>query len=272
MALEEAKQIYPKEELNLWEENQNILKDLENELQNIAIKEEEKAYTEKINFDGFYPYYTQQSLKILFIGKEALNINGQDYIQTMYEGILANDTRGQGKYTVNQDKFHARMLYLTYGLNNENCSYNSMPYASWIGQNNFSKKKGISYALINYSKFDNPSETSFVSDIKRMKKYRKMISKCTKNYYQKQISLLDPDLIIKMNLSDTFGSNLFETSPIKWEQSTNENIAIGNIEIDNKKYLLIETWHFSAGKSFNNCYYEPIKKIVENKTIKHIYK
>ncbi|MGD1815749.1 MAG: hypothetical protein ACPKNR_01835 [Pleomorphochaeta sp.] len=33
MTLEGAKQIYPKEELNLWEENQNILQDMENELQ-----------------------------------------------------------------------------------------------------------------------------------------------------------------------------------------------------------------------------------------------
>lgn len=34
--------------------------------------------------DGFYPEYTRQPIKVLFIGREGLEIGGQDYINLVF--------------------------------------------------------------------------------------------------------------------------------------------------------------------------------------------
>ena len=39
----------------------------------------EKSISEIFVSDGFYPYYTNQKVKVLFIGREALEIAGTNY-------------------------------------------------------------------------------------------------------------------------------------------------------------------------------------------------
>ena len=131
-----------------------------------------------------------------------------------------------------------------------------MPWASDIGKNLFANDNGISYAFMNYSKFDNPSEDSYKADKKRIARYSQMIQESNINWYEKQISLLNPDLIIEMNIGRDY-ANTLGTGKINWFEE-NQNVSIGLLPINDKKYLIIETWHFSYPKNFEKCFYTPI--------------
>lgn len=272
---------YPNDEIELWQENQRLIEALKQSLISLASSELEKDYTEAINADGFYPYYTHQKVKILFIGKESLGLDGMDYIEALFTGILSNDPRRNRRWnednpdkppytkvlTNNSDPFHSKMLYLAYGLNNDFCPYEDMPWASGIGQQLFGKKEGvvwdhtepgISYAFMNFSKFDNPSETSYVADATRIQTYSQMVKRSEINWFAKQISLLNPDLIIEMNIGRE-NADILGTAPIEWIEKENENLWVGYLPIEEQKYLILETWHFSRpGKSFNKHFYPSI--------------
>ncbi|MPM14078.1 hypothetical protein SDC9_60438 [bioreactor metagenome] len=272
--------IYPSDEFELWQENQKLIDALKKSLISLASNEFENEYSQAINADGFYPYYTHQKVKILYIAKESLGLDGKDYIQAVFEGIQANDPRGHRKWnkcypenpytkviTNNSDPFLSKMLYLTYGLNNDCCSYEVMPWGSAIGQQLFGKQEGIiddrtmpgiSYAFMNFSKFDNPSEVSYAADMSRIQTYLQMVKRSKENWFAKQISLLNPDLIIEMNIGRENADNL-GTGPIDWIERNNENLWVGYLPIENHKYLILETWHFSKpGKSFNTHFYPAI--------------
>ena len=86
---------YPNDEIALWQENQKLVDALKQSLISLASTEFEKECAQVINADGFYPYYTHQRVKILFIAKESLGLYGKDYIQALFQGILSNDPRGK---------------------------------------------------------------------------------------------------------------------------------------------------------------------------------
>ena len=73
-------------------------------------------------------------------------------------------------------------------------------------------------------------------------------------YSARQIEIINPDLIISMNLEnkiDGFGSNeLVDCS---------SNVAYRKLTISQKSYNLLDTYHFSAfNKNDNSDFYEPI--------------
>jgi hypothetical protein len=270
---------YPKDEIELRNKNGEIINEMKNSFTKLVTSDYEQALVEVINPDGFYPYYTHQKIKILFIGKEALGLYGNDYIEAIFKGIQSNDPRGHREWnkthttnrysqvmTNNSDPFHKKMLYIAYGLNNNNCSYSDMPWASDIGENLFGRSEGIdslqgetgiSYAFINYSKFDNPSEESYSADVNRMQTYTNMVKQSGVNWFAKQISLLNPDLIIDMNINREYINNL-GAKPVDWIPF-DDDLAICHLPIEDKEYLLFETWHFSRpGMGFEEKFYSPI--------------
>lgn len=274
---EEFLDLYPNDEKILWKENQTLMSELKANLSAQASNEYEKELVEVFNPDGFYPYYTHQKVKILFIAKESLGLYGKDYIKAVLPGIWANDPRGRREWnedhpdnrwakviTNNNDLFLSKMLYTTYGLNNGCCSYDTMPWASEIGQYLFGRPKGIgsmeeeqpiSYAFMNFSKFDNPADDSYSADKKRIWTYWDMAKRSGVNWFAKQISLLNPDLIIEMNLDQQYSDSL-GTKPIEWLETEKVNLWVGYLPIEEKKFLYFKTWHFSLpGKSFPKHYY-----------------
>lgn len=263
---------YPENEKELWQKNNTIMNELNSSLVAVASNDMEKEFVQTINPDGFFPYYTHQKVKILFIAKEALGLYGGDYIEKLFDGILKNDPRGRRWWneknpdlprvrnmTNNGDPFLRKMLYIAYGLNNKCCPYDSMPWASEIGQNLLGKPEGISYAFMNYSKFDNPSETNYSADKYRMQSYKDMVHRTGVNWFAKQITLLNPDIIIEMNIGRD-NANALGSKPIEWiQEEYKEDLAVGYLPIEDHKYLLFETWHFSwPGRAFEEHYYLPI--------------
>ncbi len=103
---------YPDSELSLKEDIENLNGTWFDFLKKQFV--DESCNTEKLFVsDGFYPYYTFQKKKILFIGREALEIGGCNYMEFLYE---AYQEKQIGSLSLNRHKFHSTMLYLTYAI------------------------------------------------------------------------------------------------------------------------------------------------------------
>lgn len=270
-------EMFPMEEHSLFIMNQQVQESLLSEIKQTS-NLEDKEWIDCFVSDGFYPYYTKQKIKILFIGKESLGIGGSDYIDILIDGILHNDPRGRAAWnrehpddpykkiiTNNNDPFLSKILYITYGLNHDCPEWEDIPWASEIGTSRFANDGGISFAIMNFSKLDNPSEISYSADIVRMNKYCEFLFRTGKNWHEKQIGILNPDLVISMNLKHwfpyAFKCNYEDIWDVNLEVSFSNVVRLGHLPIEGKRIPIIDTFHFSApGKRFMDFYYHPIIK------------
>ena len=136
---------------------------------------------------GFYPYYTKQKYRILFIGRESRGLSGCDYIKALYE----NDyVKGSG---VTNGHFHQRIFYLAYGILNDFPEYVDIPHSSEIASTDFVKGK-LSFAFMNISSISN--ETG--SWTTQWGTYAKSEEEGL-DYRREMIQILSPDIIISAN-------------------------------------------------------------------------
>ncbi len=264
---EETVNQYPETERKLLSDNLQLQEQLVQELEKVASSEKEKALVNKqFVSDGFFPYYTKQKIKILFLGKESLGLGGLDYVDTMMNAVKTNNPRARGsKWTNNKDPFWSKILYTAYGLNNGFCDCKDMPRASEIGLHRFAVDGGISFAVMNFSKFDNYNPRKpYSADYKTMWKYREMVERTGRNWYEEQIDLLNPDVIISMNIAN-FVLKAFKIDSWNSLFDNDSNspgipyVNIGYLPVKGRKIPLINTKHFSyPGKSFKKYYYVPI--------------
>lgn len=207
-----------------------------------------KQYTENdLVFDGIFPGYLRQSKKILFIGREAIGINGQNYIECLYDAYKFNSI---GEKTLDSSSFHNRMYYITYGIENNFPDWESLSYASKMAEK-FGLRDGISFAFMNLSKFSNESGNwnvdwelvdSFLNSIKNTK------------FLFEEISIINPDLIITMNLQDRL-KNLGDIKEIEY----GEKICVYSLKVNNRDIYIFDTYHFSSTKNSSEDFYSPIK-------------
>ncbi|MDY0274456.1 MAG: hypothetical protein RBR42_03325 [Desulfomicrobium sp.] len=209
-----------------------------------------KNYTaDDIVFDGFYPYYYNQKVKILFIGREALGMTGQNYIETIFQAYKNNSI---GNKTLDSYKFHNLMFYITFGINNNYINWAKIPYASEIVEN-FGVFGGISFAFMNISKFSNESN-AWKADWGLIDNFVDSFSNDEINLISEEIDILDPDLIITMNLEERI-NKLGKIEVIEY----GDRLSKYYLETNIRKYLLFDTFHFSApNKSSEKDYYKEI--------------
>lgn len=258
---------YPDYEHQLFEENQNLQAELKRSIQTVATNEEKKMIDDDFVTDGFYPYYTDQKVKILFIGKESLGLEGLDYIEILMNSIKHNDPKGHGLCSNNKDPFHSKSLYIAYGVNHSCYDWNTIPWASDLGMKHFAVKGGISYAMVNFSKLSNPAENHWALDKNRFQTYCNLIKRTGINWYEEQIRLLNPDLIVSMNIECLIST--FFGDQVIWKYNKHEDkekkVSFGFLTVKGRNIPIVDTWHFSApGKAFMNCYLNPIAEIWEN--------
>ena len=207
-----------------------------------------KNYTvDDLVFDGIFPGYLRQNKKILFIGREALGINGQNYIECLYDAYKFNSI---GEKTLDSSSFHNRMYYITYGIENKFPEWESITYASKMAEK-FGLGDGISFAFMNLSKFSNESESwnvdwelvdSFLNSIKETK------------YLYEEICVINPDLIITMNLENRL-NNLGDVKAIEY----GEKLSVYTLNVNNRDIYIFDTYHFSSIKNSSEDFYNPIK-------------
>ncbi len=208
-------------------------------------------------YDGFYPYYTKQKVKILFIGRENRGLDNEcgSYVSQLYKAYKEKSIGGK---SINAYKTHSLQFYITYGLNNNATDWSEIPSAAELAEG-FATERGISWAYMNLSKLSNTGEHSQVADWCLINNFceatKEANEKSGRNFWAEEINLLDPDLIIGMNLGsyyDCLGESewgdLFGSSAVR-----HRKITIGT-----KTYDLLDTYHFSARKSPKKDFYDPI--------------
>lgn len=211
--------------------------------------------------DGFYPYYTKQKKKILFIGKEGLELSGNDYISCLYD---AYKNKIVGNKPLNQYRFHTTMLYISYAIEREVYNWSQLPFAEeFIDE--FGEPDGFSFAFMNLSKFSNESGR-WQADEELIDSFIRLSQNDEINFIQKEIELLNPDLIIGMNLGDkmrhlgTFDNFQF-FGPKK-------DVCFQTLTTTYGKYNYIDTWHFAApNKSPELQIFNPLIGCLLNKGI-----
>ncbi len=225
-------------------------------------------------FDGFYPHYFNQKKRILFIGREAREIAGYNYLELLYAAYRSGKKIGSQHLNVN--KFHSRMLYVAYGLTNgtpinvdshlENQSgvslgvpsamrfptWKDIPWASEIG-NTFGTASGVSFAFMNISKLSNEGEMSAQADWSTINRVHQLSTE-GRNFVKEQIDILEPHIIVTMNLGEKIHAlgelTLIRSSPVAQTYWLN---------VSGNRTLLIDTFHFSAWKKDDERdYYNPI--------------
>lgn len=226
--------IYPSDEIEILNKNNELLQKVGSD----------------IVLDGFYPHYTKQKVKILFVGRESLSLEGS-YIQELYAAYKDNQI---GSKVLNASQFHRIMFYLAYAINNNFPEWDDIPWASDIAQS-FAEEGGISFAFINISKLTNDS-SDWHKDDTLINSY--LSRENAKSVQKEQIELLDPDVIISANIDSSLLGDITEID------TSNNDVFIYELDNKGKKVKIFNMWHFSApNKSDFINYYEPLKTLLK---------
>ena len=225
------------------------------------------SFSADFNMDGFYPYYTCQECKILFVGREACWLNGGNYIETVCKSIQADNFNG---WTVNQYPFHKRQFYIAYGIqkfvrDGVFPKWEDVPWASDMAKRIFAKSDtesgvgddfgglcSISWAFINLSKLSNNSGNWQIGDTY----YKFVDDEENQRFTREEIMKLDPDIIIGANVSEL-------ADILGYEESDKSNKNCHYYLLKDGFPHFLNCWHFSAIKPDKTAFYNPLAKIVQ---------
>lgn len=225
---------------------------------------------EFFNMDGFYPFYTQQKVRILFVGREACGMRGQNYITTVCPCIKNDNFNGR---TVNQYPFHRRQFYIAYGIlcffgSNQGerhfPKWKDVPWASEMARKIFARSRGeaingldsISWAFINLSKFSNETDNWQTDYSSRYLPF--VTDDHNRRCLKEQISILQPHLIIGANvgeLKDVLGYEDCDT--------TEKACFYYPPTPDGCFPPFLDCYHFAAMKDDESGFYIPVCKVIE---------
>lgn len=203
--------------------------------------------------DGFYPFYFSQPLKILFVGKECLDLAGCDYLEVLLKSYRTDKTVGDQH--LNTHKFHSRLLYVAYGLLNGFPEWDDIPFADVIGDT-FATPEGISCAFMNVSKFSNErKESGHWAANHSLMNSSIAASGIQRRFVEEQIAILKPDVVISMNLG-SFLDHLGKRE----DETRSHDLNLSRLTSHGHISVLLDAWHFSYTRvnSEKNIYH-PIR-------------
>jgi hypothetical protein len=231
-------------ELPFLEEEMKIVEQLH------VLFDEAYEYGKKIQFikgynnenlitDGIFPYYSMQKIKVLFVGRDQCEVFPTDksktshsYTYEMYKNLTS------GKYKL----IYKNLYKIAYAFNNNFPEWSQIPeYTS----DNLFVDKGVSYAFINCSKFTNESDKGPNVDIELLVDFTEKYSRM--DLFKRQIQIINPDIIITMNLSDLSDGGfkmdyLGECEHIGFSE---QFVSIYKYFLNDRLIPLFDTYHFS---------------------------
>lgn len=232
--------------------------------------------------DGFYPNYFRQNPRILYIGRDAHDLYGEDdengettYIEKFLPQYLSGKM-GDAKRNINGVKFHKLLIEVAYGIIHE-CNWNQstdepskphVPYASEICGHDGKVFDRVSFAFMDLCKWSHESYEGSGNGTgvawNAVDTFIKQSAKENRNFILDEISLLSPDIVISMN----FGRELisrFSSGKFQLVDDKNENCFVYKMELDSiqKPVFLFDTWHFSGSKSEEKCIYNPLVQQID---------
>lgn len=215
--------------------------------------------------DGFYPYYWNQPIRVLAVGRESRGLTGIDYIDcVLNDGYWISKI---GDMHINKHILHRRLMYVVYGILKGHPSFGAVPTAAEIGIT-VGKKDGISFAWMNLSKISNESE-DYRTNYDALGQSYNAATCGDRNFIAEEVVQLAPDVIVSMNVGKQLClalSDVTEIVPIKarsqWLKGVYELVFRTKTE---KKSILIDAYHFAAhntkyikGIDDKNSFYDPI--------------
>lgn len=218
--------------------------------------------------DGFFPgYFDENNLKVCFIGRETRLIGGHDFRDTTKEFFEIDFS--------NNKNWWRHILYIVYGIKTKGeFSYEEIKPANEI-LDEMIKNNDYGFASINISKYSNDDESNWQTNINLVHRFLKDSELEKTNFFQKELEILDPDVIITANLWNGLIKEEYLNLCLPPEKFINEkklkdNVAIYyEFNLNDKKIDFIDLYHFSTpGKSDKYCYYNPVMKILFNKNRK----
>lgn len=259
---EKLQELY--DDKDIPDEERDMIRDL-NDLAkswkgSLNLKENEKNL---FNMDGFYPFYTKQPCRILFVGREACWMSRRNYINSVCHCIQADNFNG---WTVNQYPFHKRQFYIAYGImqwrkEGKFPEWDDVPYASEMAKKIFARREeknvvggltSISWAFINLSKLSNDTG-DYRTDKNR---YRPFVSdESNKKNLQEQIKILKPKIII--------GANVSELADILAYKTLDTSVSYCDYyEATDAFPPFLNCFHFAAIKKDKECFYDAVKNVI----------
>jgi hypothetical protein len=257
--------LFPPEERPLRASLDALMSDWKREVaqSQVVFREDGKSYSGADYFcaDGFFPYYTRQKIKILFMGREAVGISGMDYIDVLYNAYKQNNVGGK---TLDAHATEARQFYLAYGLLHDGTvPYSEVPYASELAKT-FGTANGVSFAFMELSKYSNDAEDANQHrDAKLMTRFLQDSHLEKRNFVREELSLLNPDIILTMNLWGAgIDSTLLEQALGKVRSIGNPEpaISVNVLPINGRDVPLFDLWHFASRKNTETDFYNPVMR------------
>lgn len=233
--------------------------DLRQQIDNLIGRWKAHVNDELFVEDGFYPYYTHQPVKVLFMGRESRGLMNFNYIDVLFRAYKSNRI---GKQTLAGNSFHRRLLYLLYGILNQFPEWNEVPSIQQIAKK-FGTAGGVSCAFMNLSKSSNESN-HFAT---RWDNYHQSVNK-GQNFILEEIALLAPDIIIanRINIEKHLPAQTKKINTL-----SDDMVNVWECTLNAKTIPCLNTFHFSAisrgkGKGFSDyySYYLPIKKAYQS--------
>lgn len=203
--------------------------------------------------DGFFPYYTSQKHRVLFVGRESRGIGGLDYINVvlpaLHEKIL-------GGCHINQYAFFRRLMYIAYGFQHDFPNFWDELLPADVIATTFGTAEGVSCAYMNISKTSNENPDNWSSDWEAISASLKV--SIEKEYIRKEVSLLEPEIIVTLNIEGAL-EHLVDKGSLKKVGSIESNLDVFSATVKGKKCYIFNTWHFTAQKKDLDCFYAPIQ-------------
>ncbi len=215
--------------------------------------------------DGFYPYYWNQPIRVLAIGRESRGLTNRDYIDcVLTDGYWIS--RIGGKH-INGHILHRRLMYVVYGILKGFPAFSSLPTAAEIGLS-VGRKDGISFAWMNVSKISNESR-DYRTNYNNLDRSYSASTSGMRNFLADEVLLLAPDVIISMNVGQSLIKALKDIADItplgkspRWLKGVYDVTFRTD---DRKKSVLIDSYHFAAhdtrtlkGVNDKDSFYDPI--------------
>ena len=217
--------------------------------------------------DGFFPGYFDQKRKVLFICRETRKIGGYDFRDTTKEYFEEEFNH--------KNNFWRHILYIAFGIKTEGKkTFEEIPTALEI-LNEMYSKNNYGFATINISKYSNDAPNEWQTNVALANRFLKDSNLGETNFFQKELEILNPDIIITANL---WAPKLFKEeyldlclpnanfSKVKNVIYKGKPVAeYGKYNLNGRDIDYIDLHHFSAKKSDKYCFYNPVMKILFKK-------
>lgn len=207
------------------------------------------------NSDGIFPGYTSAKFKILFVGRE--NRTDYDYAQNLgkFDNNLIflklSEWDNEGNKNHFRSRFYPRILEITRKINNHDApnEYTTNEYLDYLRE-----KHRLDFAFMEISKYANIKADGDKVNKKMVDSF--LTDKSIENT-QKEIEIINPDLIITMNLW---------SSDLGIKDKMNKIFGIANPEkgklctakIGKQEFKLMNLYHFSAYNRKNEDFIKPV--------------